>query len=243
MKVGKKGVGGRRRFEDKKEKEKKLMLSQWCGHCKRLAPDYEVVANAFAGDDHVVVAKIDCDAQKEKCGAYDVSGYPTLKWFPKDNKEGEKYEGARDIDAFVTFINNKAGTQRDKAGALGALAGRIPSLDDIVAKFIAEKADKVRYYSRGRRGKGRGKWKEGLKINKLYRQHWSRRLKSTSRLPSETPSPTPSTTSKSLLLPSLNRYPSPSLFFLSPCRIFKAFHSLLPPRQPLPLYLYSCRTL
>jgi len=115
----------------------------WCGHCKRLAPDYEVVANAFAGEDHVVIAKIDCDAQKEKCSAYDVYGYPTIKFFPKDNKDGEKYEGARDVDSFVTFINNKAGTQRDKTGALGELAGRIPALDEIVAKFIAAGADKA----------------------------------------------------------------------------------------------------
>jgi protein disulfide-isomerase A6 len=115
----------------------------WCGHCKRLAPDYEVVANAFAAEDSVVVAKIDCDAQKEKCAAYDVSGYPTLKWFPKANKEGEKYEGARDVDAFVTFINNKAGTSRDKTGALGESAGRISILDAIVSKFLAEGADKV----------------------------------------------------------------------------------------------------
>jgi len=115
----------------------------WCGHCKRLAPDYEIVANAFAGEDSVVVAKIDCDAQKETCGAYDVSGYPTLKFFPKNNKDGEKYEGARDVDAFVTYLNNKAGTQRDKTGALGETAGRIPFLDEIVAKFLAEGADKL----------------------------------------------------------------------------------------------------
>lgn len=115
----------------------------WCGHCKRLAPDYEVVANAFAGEDNVVVAKIDCDANKEKCSEFEVTGYPTLKWFGKDNKAGDKYEGARDIEAFVTFINNKAGTARDKNGALGTSAGRIPSLDEIVAKFIAEGADKA----------------------------------------------------------------------------------------------------
>jgi len=115
----------------------------WCGHCKKLAPDYEVVANAFAGEDSVVVAKIDCDASKEKCSAYDVSGYPTIKWFPKDNKAGEKYESARDVDAFITFINNKVGTQRDKTGALGDIAGRIPSLDELVAKFIKEGSDKA----------------------------------------------------------------------------------------------------
>lgn len=115
----------------------------WCGHCKRLAPDYEIVANAFAGDDHVVVAKIDCDAHKETCSSYEVSGYPTLKWFGKDSKEGVKYEGPRDVDAFVSYINNKAGTTRDKLGALSELAGRIPALDEIVAKFIAVGADKA----------------------------------------------------------------------------------------------------
>jgi len=115
----------------------------WCGHCKRLAPDYEIVANAFAGDDHVAIAKIDCDAHKDLCAKYDVSGYPTLKFFPKDNKDGDRYDGARDVDSFITFINNKAGTQRDKTGALSALAGRIPSLDSIVEKFLSEGADKV----------------------------------------------------------------------------------------------------
>jgi protein disulfide-isomerase A6 len=115
----------------------------WCGHCKRLAPDYEILGNAYAGEDHVVIAKIDCDAHKEKCAAYDVSGYPTLKWFPKDKKEGEKYESGRDLDSFVNFINKNSDTQRDKTGALSELAGRIPALDELVAKFIAEGADKV----------------------------------------------------------------------------------------------------
>jgi protein disulfide-isomerase-like protein len=115
----------------------------WCGHCKRLAPDYEIVANAFAAEDNIVIAKIDCDAQKEKCQAYDVSGYPTIKFFPKDNKEGERYDGARDIESFVTFINTKAGTQRDKEGALAEGAGRVSVLDEIVAKFIAVGADKA----------------------------------------------------------------------------------------------------
>jgi len=115
----------------------------WCGHCKKLAPDYEIVGNAFAGDEHVVVAKIDCDANKDKCGAYDVSGYPTIKWFPKTNKDGEKYEAGRDVESFVNFINRNAGTQRDKSGALGELAGRITALDELVEKFLDAGADKV----------------------------------------------------------------------------------------------------
>jgi len=117
----------------------------WCGHCKRLAPDYEVVGTAFAAEDGVVVAKIDCDpaANKEVCSKYDVSGFPTLKWFPKSDKSGQRYDGARGIDEIITYINNGAGTSRDKSGALGLTAGRLPKLDELVEKFLAEGADKL----------------------------------------------------------------------------------------------------
>lgn len=49
---------------------------------------------------------------------YGVSGFPTLKFFPKDNKAGEEYDGGRDLDDFVTFINEKTGTSRDAKGQL-----------------------------------------------------------------------------------------------------------------------------
>lgn len=51
---------------------------------------------------------------------YGVSGYPTLKFFPKGNKAGEDYDGGRDLDDFVAFINERAGTSRDSKGLLTA---------------------------------------------------------------------------------------------------------------------------
>lgn len=47
-----------------------------------------------------------------------MSGYPTLKFFPKGNKAGEDYEGGRDTDDFINFINEKTGTSRDSKGQL-----------------------------------------------------------------------------------------------------------------------------
>jgi hypothetical protein len=47
-----------------------------------------------------------------------VSGFPTLKFFPKGNKAGEDYGGGRDLDDFVAFINEKSGTSRDAKGQL-----------------------------------------------------------------------------------------------------------------------------
>lgn len=49
---------------------------------------------------------------------YGISGFPTLKFFPKNNKDGEEYEGGRDMDDFVSFINEKCGTSRDSKGQL-----------------------------------------------------------------------------------------------------------------------------
>jgi len=109
----------------------------WCGHCKRLAPDYEKVAAAFANEPNVVIAKIDADKHKNAGGKYGVSGFPTIKFFGKSSKESpEAYESARDVQSFVDYINQKAGTNRDAKGRLGSTAGRHAGLDAIAAKFI-----------------------------------------------------------------------------------------------------------
>jgi len=114
----------------------------WCGHCKNLAPDYEKVAAAYAGDEHVVVAKIDADKYKEIAGKFGVTGFPTLKWFSKTEKDApEPYEGARDVQSFINFINRKAGVNRQANGRLAATAGRIAALDALATKFISAAAD------------------------------------------------------------------------------------------------------
>ena len=38
----------------------------------------------------VVIAKIDADAHRDVGSRFGVTGFPTLKWFPKNNKEGEE---------------------------------------------------------------------------------------------------------------------------------------------------------
>lgn len=109
----------------------------WCGHCKNLAPTYETVAAAFKLEKDVVIANIDADKYKDLGERYGVSGFPTLKFFPKTNKAGEDYDGGRDLDAFVAFINEKAGTSRDGQGRLTSLAGKVDSLDDLANKLLS----------------------------------------------------------------------------------------------------------
>jgi protein disulfide-isomerase A6 len=47
-----------------------------------------------------------------------------LKFFPKGNKAGEDYDGGRDLDDFVKFINEKCGTSRDSKGQLTSEVGK-----------------------------------------------------------------------------------------------------------------------
>ncbi|GFP87908.1 probable protein disulfide-isomerase a6 [Phtheirospermum japonicum] len=121
--------------------EKKDVLVEfyapWCGHCKSLASTYEKVAAALKLDEHVVIANLDADQHKDLAEKYGVSGYPTLKFFPKNNKAGDDYDGGRDLEDFVTFINEKCGTSRDAKGQLNSNAGIVEGLDTLVKEFVS----------------------------------------------------------------------------------------------------------
>jgi protein disulfide-isomerase A6 len=110
----------------------------WCGHCKSLAPKYEVVARTFANEPSVVIANMDADeaANRPVGTKYGVSGFPTLKFFPKGNKKGEDYNAGREVDDFVTFINKNAGVSRLAGGGLGADAGTSADLNALAKKFF-----------------------------------------------------------------------------------------------------------
>ena len=56
-----------------------------------------------------------------------MSGFPTLKFFPKGNKAGEDYGGGRDLDDFVAFINEKSGASRDGKGQLTSQVSEMTS--------------------------------------------------------------------------------------------------------------------
>ena len=109
----------------------------WCGHCKKLAPDYEKAAASFEGEDSVVIANVDADSHKELGNRYGVTGYPTLKFFPKDNKAGEDYNAGRTPEEFVEFINTRTGAQRTLGGGYLEGAGRVARFTEFVKRFLS----------------------------------------------------------------------------------------------------------
>jgi len=84
----------------------------WCGHCKRLAPTWEELAQSVSPN--VNIAKVDCTLHKSLCtDKHGVRGFPTLLFFPTGQKtNGLKYQGQRAINDFKNFlVQNKAMSQ------------------------------------------------------------------------------------------------------------------------------------
>jgi len=114
----------------------------WCGHCKKLAPEYEKLGQTFMGEEEVVIAKYDADKHKGKGGKYGVTGFPTLLWFPKDKKSDPvKYTGGRTLEDLTKYVNQNSGTSRLPGGGFEASAGTIEELAKLAKDFIAS-ADK-----------------------------------------------------------------------------------------------------
>jgi len=86
----------------------------WCGHCKALAPVWDELGAAVSNINDLVIAKFDATANE--VDGISIRGYPTLKFYPKDNKAGIEYDGDRDLEAFKNWLN-KHSTAYQKAHA------------------------------------------------------------------------------------------------------------------------------
>mmetsp|Transcript_15665 Transcript_15665/g.43825 ORF Transcript_15665/g.43825 Transcript_15665/m.43825 type:complete len:150 (+) Transcript_15665:263-712(+) len=83
----------------------------WCKYSKKLTLDYELLAHAFQRVRHVSIGRVNCEQDKDLCEQHEVSGYPTLKWFPEGSEIGELYKGGRSSQEMIKFVNSKSGIQ------------------------------------------------------------------------------------------------------------------------------------
>ena len=79
-------------------------LAPWWGHCKKMKPDWDKLAEKFKDSDVVTVADVDCTAAGEKvCSKVGVEGYPTIKYWIEGNPKAKDYNGGRSFDALESF--------------------------------------------------------------------------------------------------------------------------------------------
>ncbi|CAL9105379.1 unnamed protein product [Musa textilis] len=76
-------------------------FAPWCGHCKKLAPEWKKAANNLKGK--VKLGHVDCDAEKSLMSRFNVQGFPTILVFGLDKRSPYPYEGARTASAIEAF--------------------------------------------------------------------------------------------------------------------------------------------
>jgi len=98
-------------FEDiVRDKSKDVFVefyAPWCGHCMKLAPVWDELGQFFSDAPSIVIGKMDATTNTPPSDL-EISGFPTLIFFPADNKDGLVYNGNRDLDAFKQYVKEHA---------------------------------------------------------------------------------------------------------------------------------------
>uniref|UniRef100_A0A672GGU9 Protein disulfide-isomerase A4 n=1 Tax=Salarias fasciatus TaxID=181472 RepID=A0A672GGU9_SALFA len=95
------------------DKQKDVLIefyAPWCGHCKKLEPDYLALAKKYKGEKSLVIAKMDATANDVPNENYKVEGFPTIYFAPSNSKQSPvKFEGGdRTVDGFSKFLEQHA---------------------------------------------------------------------------------------------------------------------------------------
>ncbi|KAL7583148.1 protein disulfide isomerase-like 2-3 [Lactuca sativa] len=92
-------------FDEMVVKSKDLWVVEffapWCGHCKKLAPEWKKAAKNLQGK--VKLGHVNCDDEKSLMSRFKVQGFPTILVFGADKESPITYEGARTASAIESF--------------------------------------------------------------------------------------------------------------------------------------------
>lgn len=130
-------------------------FAPWCGHCKRLAPTWDELAeeyNEAKGGNKVIIAKVDCTVDTSLCADQGITGYPTLKFFKEGSKEGVKYRGPRDLISLEAFIAESLGQKQPEVpkpmpAAPEPVGGLVELTDDTFRAVLGQGRHFVKFYA------------------------------------------------------------------------------------------------
>lgn len=86
-----------------------VFYASWCPHCKDLLPVFASLAQQY-GEKGPNFVQVDADQYTDVGEAFEVEGYPTVRFFQKvgTEKEYDDYEGGADHETLKKFIDTHA---------------------------------------------------------------------------------------------------------------------------------------
>jgi len=114
-------------------------FAPWCGHCKKLAPEYEKAATRLKREDPPIpLAKVDCTANSDSCSKHGVSGYPTLKMFR--GGQASDYNGPRQEDGIVSYVMKQAAPAYKELNSAADVEKFLKGHDGVVVGYFDDSA-------------------------------------------------------------------------------------------------------
>ncbi len=113
----------------------------WCGHCKALAPNYDILGKLYdSHKDKVVIAKVDATANDVPD---DIQGFPTIKMYAAGKKEAPTtYSGARTVVDLAKFVRDNGKYKIDVVDAAEEKTGdKAEKAEEKTEEKAGEKAE------------------------------------------------------------------------------------------------------
>ncbi len=120
-----------------------MFYAPWCGHCKRLKPEFELAASKLlVNDPPVHLVKVDCtEAGKDTCGRFDVRGYPTLKIF-RAGEVSQDYNGPREAQGIIKYMKGQVGPASKELKSEEELSTFFEKNDVTVVSYLEDEKDR-----------------------------------------------------------------------------------------------------
>jgi protein disulfide-isomerase A1 len=117
----------------------------WCGHCKKLAPEYEKAATKLKKEG-IKLAKVDATVEKASAQKFGVSGFPTLKVFRSGH--ASDYNGPREAKGIVRYMKAQSGPSTESLSGAEQVNAWAQKQDDVhVIAYVPEGSSLEKVYS------------------------------------------------------------------------------------------------
>jgi thiol-disulfide isomerase/thioredoxin len=162
-----------------------IFYMEGCGPCNMTRPEWKKIENILSSTDtnnNIVVVDIDQEVLEElKYLQSKPIGFPTMRYIANKGKTSEDYNGERNIDAFMKWIQSKSSTFK-KSTFKKSYAKRRPKISNTLSTFKKSTFKKSTFKKSGAKNNSNFK-KSGAKNNSNFKK---RRAKNNSTLKKST---------------------------------------------------------